>query len=85
MCALLREATYFPKRRKRIGNNNSFFKTQHLAHGLGDGGLSSASSLLSASLSELWFVQGDAQYGEANELIFIESVHSLNKDGGFGG
>lgn len=37
------------------------------------------------SLSELWFVQGDAQYGEANELIFIESVHSLNKDGGFGG
>lgn len=36
-------------------------------------------------LLELWFVQGDAQYGEANELIFIESVHSLNKDGGFGG
>lgn len=54
-------------------------------HGLSDGGLSSSSSLLSASLSELWFVQGDAQYGEANELIFIESVHSLNKDGGFGG
>lgn len=61
------------------------FKAQHLAHGLGDGQHSSASSLLSASLSELWFVQGDAQYGEANELIFIESVHSLNKDGGFGG
>lgn len=78
---LLRKTIYSLQRKERIRNDNHFLNTSACLRVSG-----SVFFFLSAFQPKLHLIcAGRCIIGEASELIFIESVCSLNKDGGFGG